>query len=250
MFGESKLFIQFGFSHILVILTTVLLVLVVYKTKNWHIKHKNLLSTIFSTLGVFFFPIHFIIYKLLLNTFDIRYDLPILQVCGIITASVCIYLITKKEIFYKIICFWGISAMLASFFTPSLLEDFPHIYFWLFWVSHWVIVYVISFIIFVLPKNINYVDIWISTTAIVIYAFVIYFFDIFTHSNYGFLIDKPAGIQFTSMFGIDFNKSPYYLFPATLIVIILFHLIYVIFNFKIIKQTNFKLNNSKNSYVK
>ena len=242
MFEESKLFIQFGLSHVLVIVTTALLVLVVYKTKNWHVKHVDLLSKVISTLGVLFFPIHFIVYKFVINTFDIRYDLPILQVCGIITASVCVYLITKKEIFYKIICFWGISAMLASFFTPALLEDFPHIYFWLFWVSHWVIVYVISFIIFVLPKNIKYIDIWKSTAALAIYAFIIYFFDIFTHSNYGFMIDKPAGIQFTTLFGIDFNKSPYYLIPATLIVIILFHLIYVIFNFKNLKKTLFRLN--------
>ena len=236
MFGDPKLFTQFGLSHNLVILSTVLLILVVYKTKNWHFKHKDLLSKIFSTLGIAFFPIHFIVYKFFLNTFDIRYDLPILQVCGIITVSVCAYLITKKEVFYKIICFWGISAMLASFFTPALLEDFPHIYFWLFWVSHCLIVYIIGFIIFVLPKKINYIDTWTSTLILLIYASVIYFFDIATSSNYGFVIYKPAGIQFISLLGIDFNKSPYYLFPALFIVVILFHLVYVMFNFKNLKK--------------
>jgi len=236
MFEVPKLFAQFGLSHNLVILTTIILISVVYKTKNWHLKHIDLLSKIISTLGVLFFPIHFIAYKFVINTFDIHYDLPILQVCGIITVSVCVYLVTKKEIFYKIICFWGVSAMLASFFTPALLEDFPHIYFWLFWISHWLIVYVISFMVFTMPQKIYYIDIWKSMAILAVYAFLIYFFDIFTHSNYGFVIDKPAGIQFGSMFGIDFNKSPYYLFPATIIVTILFHLIYVIFNFKKFKR--------------
>jgi hypothetical integral membrane protein (TIGR02206 family) len=241
MFEAPKLFTQFGISHILVIISTLLLILIMHQTKNWHYKYRDLLAKVFAILGVVFFPVHFLIYTLVLGTFDIRYDLPILQICGLITASICLYLISKKELFFKIITFWGISAMLASFFTPALLEDFPHIYFWLFWISHWVIVYVISFIILIFPKKINYKDIWIASLALIAYAFVMYIFNIFTDSNYGFVIEKPDSIQFTTIFGLDFNKSPYYLFPALLIAIAIFHCIYALFTyFKIGKSDDLK----------
>jgi len=224
------LFQPFGFSHFVVILLSFAIVFLVYRSRDWHYRHQKIVLKIISWGGLSFFPIHFLGYFFVLQTFDIRYDLPILQICGITLACSSIFLLTKKaklqEFTYNIILFWGVSAMLASFLTPALAEGFPHIYFWLFWLSHWAIVYILSYIFIVKPRNIDYQSLWQSVSTLIVFALIIYPFNLFTNSNYAFLVTKPAMIQFGVWGGIDFDQSPAYIFPALGVIIILFHLIY------------------------
>ena len=223
-------FSSFGLSHILVILTSFCIIFLVLITQKWHRKHQEILSKVLIWAGLSFFPVHFISYFFIIKSFDIRFDLPILQICGITILSTCFYLATKKPslqtFFYNIVLFWGVSAMLASFFAPALKEDFPHIYFWLFWLSHWMIVYVLSFVLIAKSQTVKYINLWQSVLTLALYALVIYPFNIITNSNYAFLVSKPDIIHFGAYFNTNFDQSPTYILPALLVIIVLFHLIY------------------------
>jgi hypothetical integral membrane protein (TIGR02206 family) len=223
-------FIPFGLSHFVVILISFLIILGVFATKKWHVKYRSILSKIIVWGGLSFYPLHFISYFFIVKSFDIRYDLPILQICGITLLSVCSFLLSKKPVwqtfFYNIVLFWGISAMLASFFTPALKEDFPHIYFWLFWLSHWAIVYILSFVLITNPKPVKYKNLWQSVAVLLAYTAVIYPFDLISNSNYAFLVTKPEIIHFGYFYSINFDQSPTYFVPALLVIVVLFHLIW------------------------
>jgi uncharacterized membrane protein YwaF len=118
--------------------------------------------------------------------------------------------------------------MLTSFSTPALKEDFPHIYFWLFWLSHWAIVYILSFVLMIKYKTIAYINLWQSVFTFLIFLMLIYPFNVATNSNYAFLITKPEIIHFGVIAGVDFDVSPNYILPAILLGIIVFHLVYFI----------------------
>ena len=228
----TTVFSPYGFSHFWVILVSFLIVFAVYISKQWHLKNQLALSRVIIWGGLSFFPIHFLAYFFIVKSFDIRFDLPILQICGITLFSICLFLLSKKPVwmtfFYNILLFWGISAMLASFLTPALKEDSPHIYFWLFWLSHWAIVYVLSFVLIVSSIKIRYINLWQSVGVLIIYAIIIYPFNQITNSNYAFLISKPEIIHFGSLGGVNFDQSPAYILPALLVIIALFHMIYAV----------------------
>ncbi len=226
------IFQPFGPSHLLVILFSFAIIFLVHQSRNWHIRHQNIISKIISW-GIFsFFPLHQLYYFLVLKTFNISFDLPMLQICGVTLICAGIYLNAKtpklQQFSYNIIFFWGIPAMLASFFTPALKEDFPHIYFWLFWVSHWLIVYILSYVFIIKSRQVRYINLWQSVLALAIYVAFIYPFNLLTGSNYAFLMQKPEIIHFGFLSGIDFDQSPAYLIPATIVIIILFHLVYAV----------------------
>lgn len=227
-FENPNRFIPFSFTHWVILILAIFIVLISPAFKKLSDSSLSKISNFISWGYIAFFPIHLLVYIFLVKTFNIVYDLPILQICGVSSLATSLYLLTRNRNFYLISYFWGFGAMLASFLTPALLEDFPHIYYYLFWGSHLVIITTITFIYNIYPIKVSYKDVWKSFLFFLIYVAIVYPINVIINANYGFVRSIPEGNSFLDIFGPQWSQAPYYYIPAVLIIIGLFHLFYFV----------------------
>jgi hypothetical integral membrane protein (TIGR02206 family) len=226
-------FVNFGLTHWIAIFCG----LTAYFTSIWFAKKsqdQNKVEKVLKFIAysiLLFFPLHLIFYIFVLRSFNFKWDLPILQICGLVSVFLSLFIFTKKAIYFKLVYFWGLSAMLTSFLAPDLRDNFPHIFYFLFWGSHIVIISVLAFVFKLRAVKISYIDIWQAFFIFLIYVFLIYPINHILNANYGFVREIPDGNLMISFFGSFWSQSPFYFLPAGFIILALFHVLYFLRKF-------------------
>jgi hypothetical integral membrane protein (TIGR02206 family) len=219
---DTSNFSAFGNSHLGVFLVGFIMVIFIAFLS----KFKNRLSDNFykifnrclASLVPVFFVCH-ILYVVLFGNFHPGWDLAILQICGVVATSVALYLVTMKKVFFNLVYFWGLTAMLIAFNTPDLRADFPHPFFFMFWIPHLLILGMIFYILKFFPQKLGPKDVlqviglFVFYTLAIALPFSLIIKRFYGYANYAYTLELPKAnfmeVVFSS-WGLQ-NPPAYYL---------------------------------------
>ncbi len=206
------MFYLYSWSHIVVLSLAVVLIWSMSKI-NLKIGRK---VELFGAYSIFAFYILHFLYYYYINGFHPGYDLPIFQVCGMVTVNLALYLITKKQFFYSVVYFLGFTATFLAFLLPDLRDDYTRPYFWIFWLPHLVILGLVSLLTFNYKITLDVRDLNRTYFFLLAYLFafalplslIIQYY--FGYANYAYMLSIPYDV-----FGVHIEKPFYY--PVVLI---------------------------------
>lgn len=212
----------FGNSHIAVLIITFLLPFLFYYQKKKI--PKNNFAEWFLAFSIIVSELLYLTTKIYANKFDLRYHLP-LQLCDLAAIMVVLYIFYKKNIFFELSYFWGLSGTFQALLTPDLKVDFPHLDFFIFFMMHSGIIIGVLYFSLIgegkLSQNSYRKAFFISQ----IYIAVMVPFNYFTQSNYGYLMEKPFSGSLLDYLG----PWPWYLLSFEVLGLIMFFLLQSIF---------------------
>jgi hypothetical integral membrane protein (TIGR02206 family) len=220
---EFKLF---GVQHIISLLVTFGLALLNLKIIYLTYSKQKQLAIILGFFLLSFYPIYQIYYIFFLKTWEIQTHLQ-LHLSNFIILFLALSLLFKNRVFFVIAFFWALAGGFSSVLFPDLKDGFPSINFLFFWASHSILLFLVFFL-----KNyrkefmVKYQDIWVAFLAILTYVLIMLPVNQLLGSNYGYLRQKPPALNFLDKFG--FANSPNYLLPLIFLILLLFHIVYLI----------------------
>ena len=155
------------------------------------------------------------------NNFFLNHDLP-LHLCSYAIYLTCWALYTRSQTAFELAYFWGLAGASQAVFTPDLSPLKNHIYMFIFFFSHGIIILNVLWLVFVEKMRIRRGALWdviLVTNGI---AFLTTFWDKLLNANYMYLCDKP---QANSPFLI--GGWPYYIIGMELFGILFMFLLYI-----------------------
>jgi hypothetical integral membrane protein (TIGR02206 family) len=135
----------------------------------------------------------------------------------------------KSKLFFDLAYFWGFSGGLGSILYPDISLDFPDVGYIFFWASHAPMLLGVAMIIFDTEFRLKYKDLWVAFGFLLVYILIMYPVNLALGSNYGYLVKKPESLNFLNFFGQNFQDSPNFLLPFSLMILIAFHLVFLIY---------------------
>ena len=140
-------------------------------------RHKNLKSwvePISATLAIILLSNEIIwwIIGLNLGLFSLKWGLP-LQICDLAIFLVAYSLIKQESWVWELAYFWGLGATLQAVLTPDIKDNFPHYYFFKFFITHGGVVISVVFLAAGLGRRITLDSIWRVWVITNVYAFLI-----------------------------------------------------------------------------
>lgn len=166
----------------------------------------------------------YVFYRISRGYWDLRYDLP-MEFCDWAMIVTTLALVTRKRTVSELSYFWVLGGSIQAAITPNLQFNFPHAYFFLFFIGHSGLIIAALYLVFGLklyPRK-------GSVTRVLLYS-QIYFIlalllDFQLDTNYGFLRYKPANGSFLDYLG----KWPFYLISLQIVGIGVILLLYLPF---------------------
>ena len=114
-----------------------------------------------------------------------------LHLCDIATFLCGFAIITRKPLLCELSYFWGLAGTFQGLLTPALAYDFPHPVFFSFFLQHGVVVITAL----LLPLGLGWrprKSAWIKSFGWLLgYALLVFFINMVTGTNFGFLRHKP-----------------------------------------------------------
>ncbi len=130
------------------------------------------------------------ILEIMAGTFDAKLHLPF-HLCRITNILLPFVMIYKKQIWFELIFFWGLSGMLQASITPDITQGFPHFHFIRFFIGHSGLVLAIMYAIVVYGLRPRVKGIWIAMIGINIVLFIAFLVNTALDSNYFWIRGKP-----------------------------------------------------------
>ncbi|EPG73397.1 TIGR02206 family protein [Leptospira fainei serovar Hurstbridge str. BUT 6] len=175
----------------------------------------------------------YVFYRIGKGYWDLRYDLP-MEFCDWAMIVTTLALITHRRIFSELSYFWVLGGSIQAAITPNLQFNFPHAYFFLFFIGHSGLIIAALYLVFGLklyPRKGSVPRVFLYSQ---IYFIIALFLDFRLDTNYGFLRYKPANGSFLDYLG----EWPLYLISLQIIGIGVILLLYLPF---FIRRINWNL---------
>ena len=208
-------------SHIFAVLITVALIVLLPKLfENKSVETKNILILSIITLMLINHVMDFY-YEGYLS--EIKLGLP-LHLCDFSSASVMLYFLTKRKIFFLFAFFAGISGAGMAILTPDTQHGFPNIHYIRHMVGHAMILLGVSYAIIIDNQSPYLKDVHRVLMVLSVFLVVIYFINYLLGppANYWYLGTKPIGESI-----LDFFPEPPLHIPLLIIIgAVLFFIIY------------------------
>ncbi|MBH0230532.1 TIGR02206 family membrane protein [Halobacillus yeomjeoni] len=148
-----------------------------------------------------------------------------LHLCSVASLLGIVSLITMRPSLIKINFFIGILPAIFALVTPDLLYDYQHYRFWRFFLHHMAIPWTSLFLVISTSATITWKDMWKTFGMLIAYASIVGFLNVFLQSNYLYLRNPPNASTLLNWFG----EGWWYIISLTLITLICFSLLVVIF---------------------
>ncbi|MDX1959633.1 MAG: TIGR02206 family membrane protein [Leptospiraceae bacterium] len=168
----------------------------------------------------------YVIYRIHSGYWELRYDLP-MEFCNWSMIVTALALFTQNRLFAELSYFWVMAGSINGVITPDLQVSFPHIYFFIFFISHSGLVLGSLYIVFGLKL---YPRKWAVLRAVFygqIYFFSAFIINSILRGNYGYTMHKPNATSPMDYFG----PWPYYLIVLQILGVIVFSILYIPFYF-------------------
>ena len=214
-----------GPSHITMLLLTLFLTAgFIWAGRKWpDTKLSRILGAIPATclLGSY---IAYNIQRVLDGYWEPRYDLP-MELCTWAAIAVIITGFTKNQFTFELTYFWVMAGSIHGTLTPNLQEDFPHFYFFIYFIGHVGLIVASFYFLFawkLRPTKGSVLRVFLMSE---LYFVVALSLDFLLDTNYGYLRHKPTNPSFMDYLG----PWPYYLIWMQLLAFPMFLLLYLPF---------------------
>lgn len=218
----------FGFSH-LVVLILLLLVsfsLPVISKKLFSPELRRLTGILIGSFVTLNF-IGWYVILLLSGTFDVNQHLP-LQLCHMGNLFIIPVMMNRNKKWFQVLYFWIMAGTLQAVITPDIQADFPHYWFFRYWIVHGGPVICIMYACIVYDLRPTWTGLIRSFAALNLLAIVIGLINVVVVSNYLYLCRKPPVASLIDHLG----QWPWYLLGLELIGFFLFMVVYMPFFLK------------------
>ncbi|HMB00917.1 MAG TPA: TIGR02206 family membrane protein [Spirochaetota bacterium] len=169
-------------------------------------------------------------WEVLTGHFTVGHSLP-LNLCDLSVFLCAFMLFRKSYAMFEILYFWALAGTVQSFITPNIYFGWPHLEFIVFYIQHGGEILTILYLVIVSGFYPRPVSILKSLAVFFPYVIVVYIFNLFTDSNYMFLMaDTPHPSTVTRMINI-FGNPPRHLAGLGLVAILSHLLLYIPFLF-------------------
>jgi len=149
-----------------------------------------------------------------------------MELCEWITFTAVFALWTRKQIFFVLTYFWGMAGTLQATITPDLAYDIPHMFFFVFFISHVSILVAAMMLTFGFKMRPQPKSIWIAFLMLQGYLAVTMLVNWIFDTNYGYLCQKPLNPTLFDHLG----PWPWYILSLELIAILSFCILYLPFS--------------------
>jgi hypothetical integral membrane protein (TIGR02206 family) len=227
VFGIDSLegeFVLFGTSHIIVLLTLVVLNvgMVVWQRRAGERTRTAFRYALAALLiGQ---EISLNAWRLSTGTWSAARTLP-LHLCGVAVILSAITLITKNYRLFEICYFWGLAGAIQPLLTPDSTYGFPHYRFFQVFVSHGAIVTASVYMTLVVGYRPTIKSLWKAILATNAYMLIIAPFNLLVGGNYLFICHPPETPSLIDYLG----PWPWYILALEGIGLIMFFLVYAPF---------------------
>ena len=217
--GEFRLF---SISHILgiVIFFIVAFILPFLSKKFLKKSTQNSLGILIGWLVCCSY-LSWVLLELLGGSFNIKTHLPF-HLCRIANMMLPILMITRNNILYQILFYWGLSGMFQALITPDIVNDFPHFHYFRFWIGHNGLIIALIYVTVIFKMKPTIKGIKTSFLALNIFFFITIIVNIVLDANYFWICEKPSSKSLLDFLG----PWPWYILGAEFIALIHFFLAY------------------------
>lgn len=213
-----------GPSHIVVLLLTVALTAAfIHAGRRWKDRWSIILGWIPALLLVLS-SIAYSIYRINSGMWELRYDLP-MQLCSWVSLTVVITALTRNQFAFEISYYWILAGSIQGTLTPNLQFDYPHPYFFIYFVGHVSLIVALFYFLFVWnlkPEPGSVKRVFLFTQVYFLAAMTA---NLLLEANYGYLLEKPENPSLLDFLG----PWPHYILAMQILAFSLFVLFYLPF---------------------
>ncbi|MCB1138463.1 MAG: TIGR02206 family membrane protein [Leptospiraceae bacterium] len=175
---------------------------------------------------------------------EIRYDLP-MQLCTWASFAVVITAFTRNQFAFELSYYWILAGSIHGTLTPNLQFDFPHLYFFIYFVGHVSLIVALFYFLFVwklrpAPGSVKRVFLFTQ-----VYFATAMLTNLALDANYGYLMQKPENPSFLDYMG----PWPRYLLEMQALAFFLFVLLYLPFRSRRFAMSSRKSFASVTDYI-
>ena len=148
-----------------------------------------------------------------------------LHLCDFSSASIILYLITKKRAFFLFAFFAGFSGAGMAILTPDSTYAFPDIHYVRHMIGHAMILLGVTYAMIVDGQRPYFKDVHRVLFVLSIFLVVIYIINhlLGSPANYWYVAEKPPGLNVTSLM----RDEPYHMVDIYLLAVFVCYLIYL-----------------------
>ena len=148
-----------------------------------------------------------------------------LHLCDFSSASIILYLITKKRAFFLFAFFAGFSGAGMAILTPDSIYAFPDIHYVRHMIGHAMILLGVTYAMIVDGQRPYIKDVHRVLFVLSMFLVVIYIINYFLGppANYWYVAEKPPGLNVTSLM----RDEPYHMVDIYLLAVFVCYLIYL-----------------------
>lgn len=130
-------------------------------------------------------------FQLTPGDFDLGSSLP-LALCDLAWVLAAWALWTRRRLPAAVTYYWGLTLTIQGILTPSLGQAFPHPRFFAFWALHLLVVWAAAYLSVGLGIGPGWREYRWTVAVSLVWAVLVYAFDVAFDVNYGYLVDKPG----------------------------------------------------------
>lgn len=220
----------FSIPHILTLLATAIFILFLIYCKDYVTKRKKIF-VYFIGISVLLSQVLMYIWYIDTGWFNIHDSLP-LYISRLSSILSAIMIITNSRKLFDILYFWGLFPPAVALMLPDIdYFAFPHIRFWFFFIGHAFTIFAVVYMISIEKMKPNLDSFKKAIKWLMIYCVVAFIFNVFTNSNYGYLMELPHTLKSLE----PYLPYPLHIIPLIVIQVLVFYLTYIPFKIKAYK---------------
>ncbi|MBX7243235.1 MAG: TIGR02206 family membrane protein [Bacteroidia bacterium] len=194
-------FTQFSPSHWWAILVSVFLCIFLPFIAKRYLSPAMQLRT-GEAIGIIIFMSYFAwaALELLAGTFDIKKHLPF-QLCRFSNVVVILMMNYRSKFWFEILYFWVVTGVLQATFTPDFQQEFPHFYYFRYWIGHpgMIVAIVYAIVVYEMkPTLTGFRNAFIATNVYALFTIIL---NLSIGSNYFYTLSKPSTASALDYFG-------------------------------------------------
>lgn len=168
-----------------------------------------------------------IMLELAAGTFDIKLNLP-LHLCNFTNLLILTVLHYRSFRWFEVMYFWVFAGTLQATLTPDLQHDFPHFYFFRYFIGHAGLILAIIYAVVVFEMKPNMHSVWKAFLATNVYMAFVSVINYAIDANYFYTCAKPRQATLLDALG----EWPWYIIKGEVVTFLLYIILFLPFAFQ------------------
>lgn len=152
----------------------------------------KIFSRIAGVILLLYYPI-FLVITIATTGFQMQWHLP-LNLSNLVLTFLGLALLFNTRIFFVLSMFWALPAGIISILFPDIRNDFPHVDYFFFWVSHLIMIGLCVFLLSYRKFKVQISDVSLSVSVLLAYIAIVFPLNHLAGTNYGYLRELPPSV--------------------------------------------------------